>query len=273
MADQGEPEASDSLRVFGAVVAAFRERAGLTQEELASLSGCAQPEVASIEQGRCLPRPDFVEGAEKALDAFGVLRAVARHLAPWPGIAEWFREWALLEEDALNLWVYECRVIPGLLQTEAYARTVFESGVPPLDDEQLENRVRARLDRQRLLEEPADTAFSFVVEEALFLRRVGGVETTRELIDHVLTCARLRNVEVQVMPLVKERHAGDVGPLQLLETPDNQWMAYTEGPRGGTLFTDGKDVGEMLQAYATMRAQALTTDDSVSLLEQLRGAL
>ncbi|MFD7445897.1 multiprotein-bridging factor 1 family protein [Streptomyces sp. NPDC059909] len=95
------PEQSDSLKAFGAVLKVFRERASLTQEELAPLVCYSQHCVASIEQGRRMPPGDFVERAEGALDSFGVLRAVARHVSRQPGLAGWFRLWAKLESAAI----------------------------------------------------------------------------------------------------------------------------------------------------------------------------
>jgi hypothetical protein len=76
--------------------------------------------------------------------------------------------------------------MPGLLQTEAYARTLFENQLPPLGDDQVEAQWTARAERQRLLRDRPNTAYSFLLEEHLFLRRTGGVEVTRGLIDHVL---------------------------------------------------------------------------------------
>ncbi len=75
-------------------------------------------------------------------------------------------------------------MIPGLLQTQAYARALFDGQLPPLDDLQIEERWSARAERRRLLRERPNTAYSFILEEHLFLRRTGGVEVTRELIDH-----------------------------------------------------------------------------------------
>ncbi|CAL9404964.1 hypothetical protein SUDANB151_01513 [Streptomyces sp. enrichment culture] len=92
----------------------------------------------------------------------------------------------------MSLYTYECRLIPGLLQTEAYARTLFTNQLPPLGDDQIEAQWVARAERQRLLRERPNTAFSFILEEHLFLRRMGGAEVTRELIDHVLELAELR---------------------------------------------------------------------------------
>ncbi|MEV1007596.1 helix-turn-helix transcriptional regulator [Streptomyces sp. NPDC049881] len=269
----GEPESSDSLKGFGEVVKAFRKRARLTQEQFAPQVRYSVPTVASIEQGRRFPPTDFIERAEEVLDAFGALRGAARHLSRRPGLASWFRQWAKLETEALSLYTYECRVVPGLLQTEAYARTLFLNHLPPFNDDQIEAQWAARAERQRLFRERPNTAFSFILEEHLFLRQTGGVGITRGLLDHVLEVAQLRNVEVQIMPLVRETHAGPDGPMQLLETPDNRWLGYCEGQESGQFISDSKIVSKLQMRYARMRSQALSLDDSLGLLQQMRGAL
>ncbi|PJE99501.1 transcriptional regulator [Streptomyces carminius] len=266
-----EPETSESLKVFGEVVKSFRKRAGLTQEELAPQVRYSLPTVASVEQGRRFPPHDFVERAEDVLDAFGTLRGASRHLSRKPGLARWFREWAQLEQEAISLSTYECRLIPGLLQTEAYARTLFMDQLPPLNDEQIETQWAAREERQRLLRERPNTAFSFILEEHLFLRPVGGPEAMREQIGRVLEFAELRNVEIQVMPLDR-MHAGLHGPMQLLETPDNRWFSYCEGQESGQFSSVSKVLSTLQMRYARMRSQALSLEDSVSLLERMRGA-
>ncbi|MFG2193066.1 helix-turn-helix domain-containing protein [Streptomyces sp. NPDC048639] len=269
----GEPDPSDSLRMFGAVVQALREHARLSREQFAPLVRFSRHTVASVEQGRRMPDPSFVERAEEALGNTGALRNAVRHIARRPGLAAWFRQWARLEALAITLYTYECRLIPGLLQTEAYARTLFTNQLPPLADDQIEAQWAARSERQRLLWERPNTAYSFILEEQLFLRRTGGVEVTRALMDHVLEVAELRNVEIQVMPLVREKHAGLDGPMQLLETPENRWFAYNEGQRGGLFISDPKEISVLQRRYARMRSQALTLEDSVSLLQRMRGAL
>ncbi|WBB64492.1 helix-turn-helix transcriptional regulator [Streptomyces sp. WMMC500] len=269
----GEPEASDSMRTFGAMVQALREHAGLSREQLGEHVRYSKHMVASVEIGRRLPPPDFVERADPVLGDTGVLRKSVPHVVRRPGLARWFREWARLEAEAIALYTYECRVIPGLLQSEAYARTLFGHRLPPLDDEEIEAQWSARAQRQRLLVERAHTAFSFVVEEHQFVRRMGGDEVTRGLIDHVLEMAELRNVEVQIMPLVRDTHAGTDGPTQLLETPENRWYAYNEGQESGQLISDPKVVSVLQRRYARMCAQALSPEDSASLLQRMRGAL
>ncbi|MFE9922698.1 Scr1 family TA system antitoxin-like transcriptional regulator [Streptomyces sp. NPDC005774] len=269
----GEPEVSDSLKTFGEVVKAFRKRAGLTQEQFAPRVQYSVPTVASIEQGRRFPPSDFVKRAEEVLDAFGALRGAARHLSRQPGLASWFRQWARLEEEAVSLYTYECRLVPGLLQTEAYARTLFVNRLPPLGDDQIDVQWAARAERQRLLRERPNTAFSFILEEHLFLRLTGGGEVTRGLVDHVLALVKQRNVEVQVMPLTQGAHAGLAGPMQLMETAENRWFAYNEGQRGGLFVSEPKEVSILQMRYARMRSQALSLNDSVGLLQRMRGSL
>ncbi|MGX1225361.1 transcriptional regulator with XRE-family HTH domain [Streptomyces ambofaciens] len=269
----GEPEASDSLKAFGEVVKAFRKRAGLTQEEFAPRVRYSVPTVASIEQGRRFPPADFVERAEEVLDAFGALRGAARHLSRQPGLASWFRQWARFEAEAVSLYTYECRVVPGLLQTEGYARAVTVSVPPVKDDEQVNQQVTARLDRQQLFQRRPPISFSFIIEQALIERGTGGPEVTRLLVDNLLARADQFNVELQIMPLRQVDHAGFDGPLQVLETAEHRWFGYAEGQRGGLLISDSKEVSIMLQRYARLRSQALNPVDSKGLLKRMRGSL
>ncbi|MFB8023270.1 Scr1 family TA system antitoxin-like transcriptional regulator [Streptomyces rubiginosohelvolus] len=267
-----EPEPQYSLKMFGEVVKTFRKRARLTQEQFAPLVGYSPETVASIEQGRRLPPPDFAERADSILDAFGVILAAAKHLTRRKGLASWFRQWAELELSALSLYTYECRLIPGLLQTPAYVRRLLADRLPPLADEQIEARLAARLERQRLLYERPNTAFSFILEEHLLLRDLGGEDVTRELLDHILDLSELRNVEIQIMPLVRHHHAAIDGPMQLLETPDHQWFGYLEGQLYGQFVSDPKVVSVIQMRCASMRSQALSLEDSQSLMRRMRGA-
>ncbi|MET7521902.1 helix-turn-helix transcriptional regulator [Streptomyces sp900116325] len=268
----GEPEPSDGLKAFGEVVKAFRKRARLTQEEFAPRMRYSVPTVASIEQGRRFPPPAFVDRADEVLDAFGVIKAAAKHLSRQRGLAKWFRHWAQLEQTAISLGTYECRVIPGLLQPESYARAVTASVPPVKDEEQVDHQVTARLRRQELFQRKPPIAFSFIIEQALIERGTGGAAVTRELVDHLLKQATRFNIELQIMPLLQPDHAGFDGPLQVLETGDNKWFGYAEGQRGGMLIADPEEVSIALQRYAKLRSQALTPDDSRSLLERMRGA-
>ncbi|MEV7724861.1 helix-turn-helix transcriptional regulator [Streptomyces sp. NPDC087917] len=269
-----EPDPSDSLRTFGAVVQALREHAGLSRAEFAIRVRFSKHTVESVELGRRMPDEEFVERAEEALGNTGALRRAARHLMRGEaGLAAWFRRWARLERVAVSLSTYECRLVPGLLQSEGYARAAFEGRLPPLSDAQLETQLTARMKRQALIRERPNTVFSFIMDEHVIRRRLGGVDVTRGQLNHMLASARLRNVEVQIMPTNCESHAGLDGPLALLERPDGRRLAYSEGQESGRLIADSKLAAVLHQRYATLRSQALNPLDSVGLLERIRGAL
>ncbi|WP_310728885.1 helix-turn-helix transcriptional regulator [Streptomyces sp. N2A] len=270
--DSGRPEPSGSLRTFGAVYQGFRENAGFTQEALAPAIRYSAHYIGSVEQGRRLPSKKFIDRSEETLHANGVLRKAAKRLSKQPGLARWFREWAELEKQAISLYTYECRLIPGLLQTEAYARTLFENRLPLLSEDEVEIQVAARLERQKLLRDRPNTAFSFVIDEHVFMRPTGGADTVRGVIDHVLECMTLRNVEVQVMPLERGIHPGLDGPMRLLETPDNQWFGYCEGQESSQFITDPQTISTLYMRYAKLLSQALTPEDTRGLLTRMRGA-
>ncbi|WP_432013258.1 helix-turn-helix domain-containing protein [Streptomyces cucumeris] len=269
-----EPDPSDSLRTFGAVVQALREHAGLSRAEFGELVRFSKHTVASVELGRRMPDESFVERAEEALGNTGALRKAAGFLTRGkPGIAVWFRQWARLERGAVSLCTYECRLVPGLLQAEAYARAVFDNSIPLLTDTQMEEQVAARLERQKMLYERPDVPFSFIVEESVLRKRLGGAAVLLGLLSHILELADRRNVILQVMPVEAEFHACLDGPVRLLEAPDGRRFAYSEGQQNGRLITDPKEVSLLHQRYDTLRSQALNPQDSRRLLERLRGAL
>ncbi|MEV8533555.1 helix-turn-helix transcriptional regulator [Streptomyces sp. NPDC051211] len=271
----GGPEAEPDkhLRNFGDTVKAFRKRAGLTQEQLAPEIGYSVQYVGSVEQGRRHPSDKYVTQLEEVLDAFGVIRLAAKHLNRQRGLASWFHRWAELEESAVALNTYECRSVPGLLQTETYAWALMADALPPLPREKAQARITARLQRQQLLTRTPYTAFSFIIDEAVLRRQTGGPEVTRELIDHLLECAQLPNLDLQIMPLISPRHAGLGGPFCLLETEDHAWAGYGEGQQLGRVLTDPKDLSLLHQRYAKLRIQALNPADSAGLLTRMRGSL
>ncbi|MER5572091.1 helix-turn-helix domain-containing protein [Streptomyces massasporeus] len=271
----GGPELSDGLKTFGAALKALREAGGLTQEEFAPRVGYSAAYIAKFEQGKRFPPENLPCRAGEVLGpvAEKVLTATARSLRRKAGLASWFLQWAGIEEEAITLYAYECRGIPGLLQPEGYIRAIFDRRLPPVTEEQLEREVAAWLDRQQLLAQRPNTSFSFVIEQALLESHLGGAEVTRNVIDHLLNVGSQRNVEIQVMPLRQEDHTGVDGQMYLAERPGHQWIGYVEGQRSSSLITAPDDVSVLLQRYGKLRSQALDCRATVSLLEQMRGAL
>ncbi len=270
-----EPEVSDSLKTFGAVLKVFREEAGLTQEQLAEQARYSPHSISAIEQGRRFPPMQLVGLVEPVLGEFAarMLAAARKSLTKRVGLASRFHHWAAIEAEALALYAYECRVIPGLLQPEPYIRAVQEIRRPPQSEEQIERQVAARLERQRVIEERPNTAFGFIIERVLLERQVGGREVTRALLDHLLALGRRRNVEIQAMPVRVENHAGAEGPIYLAETAEHTWLGYSEAQVTSNLISRPAEVGILHQRYGTLRSQALCHKATLELLEQMRGDL
>ncbi|WSA80469.1 helix-turn-helix transcriptional regulator [Streptomyces sp. NBC_01799] len=271
-----EPGPSDSLRTWGAVQQALREHAGYSRAEFADLVRFSRHTVESVELGRRMPDESFVQRADEVLGNTGALRKGSKFVTRGRGdvgLAAWFRQWARLEREAVSLCTYECRLVPGLLQAEEYARAVFEGTVPVAPDGQLESFMAKRMERQRMLFERPTTPFSFIVEEHVFRRRFGDAEQMRGMFDRVLELSAPRNVTLQVVPLEAGLHACLDGPVRLLETPKGQRLGYSEGQQNGRLISDPKEVSLLCQRYDTLRSQALNAKDSRGLLERLRGEL
>ncbi len=255
---------------YGKLVKLFRERAGLTQQQLADAVGYSCEQIASIEQGRRPAKAAFTEGAERVLEARGVL-ATLQDEVDLAKLPQFFQDFALIEAEAVSRFSYDPLLVPGLLQTERYARALFASRTPPLDDDTIEQHVEARLHRQRLLTRTPITALSFIVGESALLNPIGGREVRQEQLHHLLSCAELRNVEVQVMPAACGFHPGVDGPMVLLETLEHRHVGYFESQGVGVVVTDAEKVSTFGLRYGKLRSQALNVEESVRFIRRVAG--
>lgn len=258
------------LKVVGKQIKVLREWAGLTQPEFGRRIGYGVDLVSSVERGRRPPKEQFIEGAERELDARGIFRAVREDVEETRYPAR-FREFAKLEREAVEIHMYDPMVVPGPLQTEDYARAIYLMRRPGMDEGTIEGHVAARMARRAVFERRPAPVMSFVLEETVLRRPLGGREVLRGQLGHLLHIGGAHNVEIQVMPLEVEEHAGLVGSLALLETPDRPKVAYTEAQGRSAWFTERADVRAFEARYGTIRAQALTPRQSLRLVEKLLG--
>ncbi|MBB5104996.1 helix-turn-helix domain-containing protein [Streptomyces spectabilis] len=271
--DPGAPApdpGSGMLRVFGRQLKRFRVRAGLERSEFGARLGYSTSTIAAYEQGRRVPPPRFIDQADDLLDAGEVLKEMKEEVAraQYPAF---FRDAAKLEAEAVELHVYATQVTPGLLQTVECARAVFGMWRPLLKEEIIEQRIAARLARQEIFTRRPHPHLTFVIEEAALHKRLGGNQVWRGQLEHVLLISQSRNVEIQVMPLDREEHAGLAGPFTLMELKDGRWIAYAEVQSDSRLHTERAKVRELEATYGSLRAQALTPWDSQALIEKLLG--
>ncbi|MCT9078138.1 helix-turn-helix domain-containing protein [Streptomyces fulvoviolaceus] len=268
----GSERGSGNLKMFGSLLRFFRERAGMTQEGLGGYVKYSKSQVAMVERGERPPKGSFVEIADEVLSAQGALLSAAKELK-LSRFPSWFENYAALEAEAVAIYMYANHVIPGLLQTEAYGRATFDVHCPPLEDEEIEARLAARLDRQQVLNRKPAPIVGFVLEEHVLKRPLGGNQALKEQLRHILDIGTRRNVEIQVMPTDQEVHAGLDGPMILLETSEHQQIAYVEGPSNGYFISEQPDLGNMFARYGILRAQALTPAESAKLIDEVAGGL
>ncbi|WP_460106625.1 helix-turn-helix domain-containing protein [Streptomyces sp. YKOK-J1] len=258
------------VAAFGRQLKLLRTAAGMERAELGGRLGYSASSIASYEQARRIPPPRFIERAEEVLGAGGVLIALKEEVARAQYPAH-FRDAARAEAKALGVYVYAAIAVPGLLQTEEYARAVFTVQRPLLDDDVIEQRLSARLARQDIFDRRPAPLLSFVIEEFVLRRPLGGRAVLNEQLEHILLVSQKRNVEIQVMPVDREDHAGMDGPFNLIDTAEGQRIAYTEVQDDSRMHTDRARVHELESRYGIIRSQALTPRESSAFIEKLLG--
>ncbi|GGY66356.1 helix-turn-helix domain-containing protein [Streptomyces xanthochromogenes] len=262
---------ASAMKLVGALVAEFRAAAGLTQSELGQRVLLHTEMIGSIEQGRRPLKPDLARALDDLLETKRALQTAVANMPDVDLIPAWAEEYMDLEREAIALSWFENQVLPGLLQTENYARAVFLSKVPAMSEDEINAQVAARLERQEILHRKEPPTISFVIAEAVLMDRIGGDEVFREALQHLRRCADLPGLTLQIMPVGLKQHAALDGPFTLVETPDHQHLGYTETQRGSHIISDPDEVSILAQRYAMLRTQALNTEDTKGLLDRWLG--
>ncbi|MEU7098751.1 helix-turn-helix transcriptional regulator [Streptomyces longwoodensis] len=258
------------VATVGRQVKLRREAVGMRAGEFGRAVGYGEDLVYKIESGKRIPRPEFLDRADEVLDAGGLLAAMKEDVAKvrYP---KKVRDLADMEARAVEIGVYECSNIPGLLQTPEYTRALLESWLPAYTPEDLERRVAARAARQAVYERSPAPALSFVLEEAMLRRRVGGTMVRRQQFERLLEVGRLRSVSLQVMPMDSAPHPGMSGRIELLKFEDGTAVGRSDGAFNSRPIHDPKHLRILELRYGTIRAQALPPRESLALIEHLLG--
>ncbi|WP_405890486.1 helix-turn-helix domain-containing protein [Streptomyces sp. NBC_00133] len=261
---------------LGKQIKVLRENASMSQRELGVAAHCGEDLISAMERGVRTPQPDFLVRADELLAAGGVLKAAVEDVRKAQAKArtrhpEWYRDYANLEAEAIELHDYSNQVVHGLLQTEDYARAIFSQRRPLLDEETIARRVADRLARQQMFDRwPAPTC-SFILEEAALQRPIGGHTVHEGQLLQLLRIGRLRTVELQIMPTEREEHPNVDGVFTLLTAKTRQQVAYTEVQGYPRLITDAEEVRLITARYGILRSQALNARETLSLIEKMLG--
>ncbi|MFE5401123.1 helix-turn-helix domain-containing protein [Streptomyces sp. NPDC056580] len=262
---------ASAMRMVGALLALHREAAGYTQRSLGERFVVGEQQIASIEQGRRPLKPDLAEQLDELLDTRGALSVALSRMPEVDLVPMWAEEYLDCEREATVISSYENQVLPGLLQTTAYAQAVFRSRIPVLKEDEIERYVQTRTERQAIFQRTDPPIACFVIWEPVLRDFLGGKEVYCDQLRHLRQCSEMPGLALQVLPLGRSAHAALDGPFVLLETPDHQRLAYTETQRGSQLIADPDEVAILTQRCAMLRSQALTPEDTRELLDRLLG--
>ncbi|MGW5094161.1 helix-turn-helix domain-containing protein [Streptomyces nodosus] len=256
--------------LFGTRVRRLRIAAGLTQAELGRKTHVVSTRITQIERASgAKPTLELTRALDAVLGADNLLVEL------WPYVyreafPDWSRAFIDLSQRAVSLHQYAAHLVPGLLQTKAYATAVLSLDALLSSEEQLEERVEARLGRQERLRSPDRPALWVVLDEAVLRRPVGGRAVMRGQLAQLLEVATERHICLQVLPFDQGEHEAMGGSLTILTLPDGSEAAYTEGSDYGRLIEETVDVTRYKVIYDRLRAAALPP---IMSLDMIRSAM
>ncbi|MEV6124939.1 helix-turn-helix transcriptional regulator [Streptomyces sp. NPDC052077] len=270
-AGSDDEEAGAVMRTVVRQLRLWRQAQGLTQAELGSAIGYGEEQVSSVERGRRIPRPEYLDRADEVLSAGGRIAAMKADVEEvrYP---KKVRDLKKLEAEAVELCAYNNSVIHGLLQTKGYARAVLSQRRPPFTAEEQEQRLVARVARQAIIDAPKGRpVFSFVQCESTLRRPVGGTMVLREQLEHLLKVAEFGNVDLQILPLSREENSGMDGSFRLLRLRNGSTVGHVEVQPISRIIADPKEAQLLDIRYGIIRAQALSPRESTVLIKKVLG--
>lgn len=273
--------------VLGAQLRRLREQRHITLEAAGHAIRASHSKISRMELGRVGFR---VRDVADLLTLYGVtddderqplLALVERaNVTGWwhnynDILPSWFETYVGLEESATGIRNYEVQFVPGLLQSEGYARAVVKLGFPAAPEEELERRVRLRMARQRLLRGAEPPHLWAVLDEAVLRRPLGGAEVMREQIGHILQALELPNVTVQIVPFSVGGHAAAGGPFSILRfsQPDLPDVVYMEQLTSAVYLDKRDDVDRYLEVMERLCIEAEPASRTREILTRIREEL
>jgi transcriptional regulator with XRE-family HTH domain len=260
----------------------LREQAKLTTEDVGLQLDCSPSTISRMEGGKVGIRRSTLE---RMLDIYELtdhehretLIALAKEgkqrgwFARYGDLPPSYSRFIGLEAAAEEMRDYEALVVPGLLQTEEYTRALMEAGVPDSEgpvDEAIEAHVKARRERQALLNRPdSPLRLIVVLDESVIRREIGGRDVMRSQLKRLAEAARMRNVTIQILPFVGGAYAAMAGSFAILKFTDAPSVVYVE-VLAGDIYQEAGDVQRYHDVFESLRAAALSPLESMKMIER-----
>lgn len=276
----GGPTVSRIL--LGTQLRRLREAAGVSREAAGAHIRASHAKISRLELGRVgFKERDIVElldlyGVTDAGERAGLLSLITQaNVRGWWSqdsdlLPAWFEMYLRLEQEARVIRTYQLQVVPGLLQSPAYAREVIRAGHRSESEHEIDRRVQLRIDRQKMLAEPGAPRVWAVLDEAVLRRPFGPPAVMRAQIEHLLELSAMPNVAIQVLPFRLGSHAA-AGPFTILRfaEPDLPDVVYLEQLRSAVYLEKRSDVEQYLAVLEQVCVQAETPVRSRALLVSL----
>ncbi|MET7603637.1 helix-turn-helix domain-containing protein [Streptomyces avermitilis] len=271
MPPRKDPDASANVPSFyGAELRFKRELAGLTLEQLAEGSYRGIPFLSQIEHGERRMPLDLARHVDERLgtDGFFERRCEDVRKARQSGHAEYFADVVEMERHAECIEEWAPSLVPGLLQTEAYAMAVVRAGKPWLHPETVEKQVSARMERAKLWESDDRPTFWAVLHESLIRNPLLPPEEIAQQLEHIAHTVRSTQSILQILPETTAAHSLMMGMIKVMTFPDAPPVVYTEGIHSGQLIDYPALVKDYRRSYDLLRAAALAPDTSLVMIDQ-----
>lgn len=238
---------------------------GMSRAALGRALYVSESLVAAWESARYVPKPDQLEGLETVLGTGGVLARMVDDLVKDEAVPEFMGRWLTIEKGANQLLTFEPMLVPGLLQTDEYAREVITRSGRLVAD--VEERVRARMSRQAILAEEDDVTFVAVIDQAVLHRPVVGPEAMRGQLARLREVADQQNAYILVVPDTVGAYAGCGGGF-VIAAIDGREVVYVDDALSADILEGEDDVSTMKRVWESLRAEALPAAQSADLIEK-----
>lgn len=254
----------------------LREDHRLTLQDVADRLGWSRARVSRLETAQSRPHHgdvadllDLYGVTSPDRDAFITLAREARQRGWWTAYVDVFTgSYVALEDGAARIRTWDPQLIHGLLQTEAYSRTVISSGRMIADQAEIDRRVAARKVRQGLLDRPDAPHLHMVIDEGVLRRPLGGPGVMGDQLRALVTAAERANVTIQVLTYEMGEHAGLDGRFTILSYPDeaDPDIAYVEGTMGNVYLESTDEIGQHVERFKRIITAALSPGESIQLI-------
>ncbi|MFE0888661.1 Scr1 family TA system antitoxin-like transcriptional regulator [Streptomyces rochei] len=251
--------------IYGDWLKQQREAADLTQQQLADMAIMTRSHIAHIEAGRRVPSKEDARRLDRALNTGNVLSSFLPEEDA--AVADYFEAARQLESQAVMIREFALSFVPGILQTEGYARAVLRTAFPRISEEECDRRLVTRLERAKVLDDPVTPVVWALLDEAVLHRWIGGRRVMAEQLRHLASLAQGGRIQVHVLPFTLGTHPLLSNMLTLMWFEDQPPVAYAEGLHMGMLHDTPSVVQELQHRYDFALGNALPLEETLALLK------